>query len=182
MLKGVFDVKPILPRNTIVLCGFMGCGKTTIGKKLADSLGYHFADTDEMLISETGKSIAQIFAESGESGFRDLEHQIVRKAAALSRCVVSTGGGVMTFERNACLLAKHAVIIHIHRSFDDCYAAIRARSNRPLSGGKSREELLALYQSRFAAYEKYAHYTLENNASVEAAAERLSCFILSRKL
>ena len=163
LLKGVFDVKPVLPHNTIVLCGFMGCGKTTIGKMLASALDYHFADTDEMLISESGKSIAQIFAESGESHFRDLEHQIVQKAAALSHCVISTGGGVMTFERNARLLAQHTTIVHI-------------------SGSKSREELLSLYESRFAAYEKYAHYTLANNASAEAVAARLSDHILSRKI
>ena len=174
-------MKPILPHNTIVLCGFMGCGKTTIGKMLADALNYQFADTDEMLTSENGKTIAQIFAESGESGFRDLEHRIVQKAAGLSHCVVSTGGGVMTFERNAGLLARHATIIHIHRSFDDCYNAVRARTNRPISGSKSQEELLGLYQSRFAAYEKYAHYTLANDTSVEAAAERLVSFIRSGK-
>lgn len=181
-MKGVFVVKPLLPHNTIVLCGFMGCGKTTIGNMLANALGYHFADTDEMLISETGKSIAQIFAESGESHFRDLEHQVVQKAASLSHCVISTGGGVMTFERNALLLAQHATIVHIHRSFDDCYAAIRERTNRPLSGSKSREELLSLYESRFVSYEKYAHYTLANNSSAQAAAARLSDLILSRKI
>ena len=157
----------------------MGCGKTTIGKMLANALCYDFADTDEMLISETGKSIAQIFAESGESHFRDLEHQIVQKAAALSHCVISTGGGVMTFERNARLLAQHAAVIHIHRSFDDCYEAIRQRTNRPLSGGKSREELLRLYESRFMAYEKYAHYTLENNVSAKEAAVRLQDMLLT---
>ena len=182
LLKGVLDVKPMLRHNTIVLCGFMGCGKTTIGKMLASALDYRFADTDEMLISETGKSIAQIFAESGESHFRDLEHQIVQKAAALSHCVISTGGGVMTFERNARLLAQHTTIVHIHRSFDDCYDAIRKRTNRPLSGSKSREELLSLYESRFAAYEKYAHYTLANNASAEAVAARLRDLILSRRI
>lgn len=174
-------MKPIFPHNTIVLCGFMGCGKTTIGKMLADALGYDFADTDEMLIAETGKSIAQIFAESGEGHFRDLEHQIVQKAAMLSNCVISTGGGVMTFERNASLLARHAAIVHIHRSFEDCYDAIRLRSNRPLSGSKSREELLRLYQSRLMPYGKYAHYTLENDASVEEAVARLTGVLCSHE-
>ena len=174
-------MKPLLPHNIIVLCGFMGCGKTTIGKMLANALGYDFADTDEMLIAETGKTISQIFVESGESHFRDLEHQIVQKAAALSHCVISTGGGVMTFERNASLLARHAVVVHIHRSFDDCYEAIRLRTNRPLSGSKSREELLGLYESRFISYEKYAHYTLENNASAKEAAAQLRDMLLSRK-
>ena len=134
-----------------------------------------------MLIAETGKSIAQIFAESGESHFRDLEHQIVQKAATLSRCVISTGGGVMTFERNARLLAQHAAIVHIHRSFEDCYGSIRLRTNRPLSGSKSREELLQLYESRFAAYEKHAHYTLENNTSVEELVTQLCTMILPQE-
>ena len=159
----------------------MGCGKNTIGKSLASALGYDFADTDEMLIAETGQTIAQIFAESGESHFRDLEHQIVKKAAMLPHCVISTGGGVMTFERNARLLTQHAGVVHIHRSFDDCYAAVRQRSNRPLSGNKSREELLGLYESRFIAYEKYAHYTLENSSSVEEAVAQLRNIILGQE-
>ena len=161
-----------LPRRSIVLCGFMGCGKTTIGRVLAKRLGYRFADTDDMLTAQTGQSISQIFAESGESHFRDLEHQVVQRAARLSRHVISTGGGVMTFERNAQLLSERAFVIHIHRSFEDCYKTIRQRTDRPI-GSKSREELLQLYETRFAAYEKYAHYTLTNDISIEEAVSRL---------
>ena len=171
-------MRPLTKHNLIVLCGFVGCVKSTVGNLLAKRLSYGFADTDQMIIDETGQSIAEIFAGSGESRFRDLEHQIVQKAAHLSHCVVSTGGGVMTFERNAQLLAQYAQIVHIHRSFDDCYDAIRQRTNRPLSGNKSREELLRLYESRFSAYEKYAHYTLENNTSVADIVERLSGILL----
>lgn len=158
---------------SIVLCGFMGCGKSTIGKLLAKELSFSFADTDEMITEQAGCPIAQIFAERGESGFRDMEHEIIRQAAARRRCVISTGGGAMTFERNAKLLAQNALIIHIRRSFDGCYETVSARQNRPIAGRKSREELLALYESRLAAYEKYAAYTLVNDGTAEEAAIRL---------
>ena len=166
------------PRNTIVLCGFMASGKSAVGRALARKLSFRFRDTDEMLVAETGKTIAEIFAEGGESGFRDLEHQIVRKAAGLTHCVVSTGGGVMTFERNALLLSERTTIIHVHRSFDKCYEAISKRTNRPIAGSKSRDELLHLYETRLNAYNRYAHYTLENNASIQEAVSRLCSVLL----
>lgn len=169
-------------KDTIVLCGFMASGKTSVGKALACRLSYRFEDTDEMLTAEAGKTISEIFAESGESGFRDLEHQIIQRAAGLSRCVISTGGGVMTFERNALLLSGRATIIHVHRSFDKCYEAICKRSDRPLAGSKTRDELLRLYETRLNAYERYAHYTLENDASIEEAVSRLCSVLLPRQL
>ena len=166
-------------RRSIVLCGFMGCGKSTIGKALARRIGYQFADTDDMLTDKTGQSIAEIFAAHGESGFRDMEHQIIQTAAQLEGFVISTGGGVMTFERNAELLARHALIVHIHRSFDDCYAAVRRRTGRPIAESKSREELLQLYEARLDCYERYAHYTLENHTSISDAVLQISSFLSS---
>jgi len=167
--SGLFD--------SIAVCGFMGCGKSTVGKALADALAFSFTDTDEMIIAQAGRSIAQIFAECGENGFRNMEHEVIRQAVSRRRCVISTGGGAMTFERNAKLLAHNALIIHIIRSFEDCYEAVCMRQNRPIAGKKSRGELRALYESRFAAYEKYAAYTLVNDGSVDEAIARLVSWI-----
>lgn len=160
-------------KHTLVLCGFMACGKTTLGVRLARRLGYAFADTDEMLAAQTGMTLGEMFARGGEAYFRDREHEIVRQAAALADTVVSTGGGVMTFERNARLLAEHAEIIHIHRDFDACYASISQRKNRPLAGRKSREELRALYDARLAAYARYASLTVENDGTPEQAVDTI---------
>ena len=168
--------------DTIALCGFMGCGKSTFGRTLADALGFSFIDTDEMITAQAGHSIAQIFADRGEGGFRDMEHEIIRQAALFRRCVISTGGGAMTFERNAKLLAQNALIIHISRSFDGCYETVCMRQNRPIAGKKSREELLALYNDRLPAYEKYAAHTFINDGPIDEAAARFISWILSSGL
>lgn len=160
-------------KSALVLCGFMGCGKTTLGTALAQKLGYAFADTDEMLFRETQMTLAQMFAIGGEAYFRDCEHEIIKKAAQLSETVISTGGGVMTFERNARLLAQHAEIIHIHRDFDACYEIIQNRKNRPIAGQKTREEMQRMYDSRLDAYERYASFTLHNSSTPEEALRTL---------
>lgn len=163
----------IKKKPALVLCGFMGCGKTALGTRLAQALDYTFADTDDMLFEQTQMTLAQMFALGGETYFRDREHEIVCQAAALKRTVISTGGGVMTYERNARILAQNAEIIHIHRSFEACYAAILCRRDRPIAGRKSKEELHQMYDARLAAYERYASFTLENDGTVQEALDRL---------
>lgn len=157
------------PISTISLCGFMGCGKSTLARALADALGFALADTDDMLLEETGVSIAQMFAIGGEAYFRDREHEIVRKAALLERTVLSTGGGVMTFPRNAQLLASNTLVVYVHRDFDACYAAVSRRKNRPIANQKSREELLRMYNDRLPAYRRYASFTLYNTGTPQEA-------------
>lgn len=171
---------PCDPAPSIALCGFMACGKSTIGRALAARLGYAFADTDELLFKETGMTLQQMFAIGGESYFRDREHETILRAAQMARTVISTGGGVMTVERNARLLAEHTIVIHIHRSFEDCYACISARKNRPIAGRRSREELRAMYDARIAAYEKYAAYTLVNDGRPEETVDRAAAWIKDR--
>lgn len=164
-------------KSSIVLCGFMGCGKTTLGTALARRLGYAFADTDEMLLAHTCMTLAQMFAIGGESYFRDREHEIIQKAAQLERTVISTGGGVMTFERNARLLADHARIIHIDRDFERCYAAISRRKNRPIAGQKSKDEMHRMYDMRREAYARYAALTLTNDGTIEESVETILAWL-----
>lgn len=163
---------PVLP-STIVLCGFMSSGKTTIGKPLAKALGYQFIDTDQLLISTFQMTIPEMFAKGGEAYFRDCEHEIARTAAGMPRTVVSTGGGMMTFERNARLLAEHAAVVYIHQDFDTCYRRLSAQKDRPLVKNNTREDLHRMYESRIASYKKYASYTLENTGSVEEAVREI---------
>lgn len=159
--------------QSVTLCGFMASGKSAIGRALAARLGFAFADTDRMLLEDTGMTLSDIFAAGGESYFRDIEHQTVQKAALLPRTVISTGGGVMTFERNARLLAAHTTVVYIRRSFDDCYDIISKRKNRPIAGQKSREELAAMYSARIPAYERHAHIVIDNSGTIEEAAEAI---------
>jgi len=82
----------------IALCGFMGAGKTVVGKELAKITGRKFVDTDEMIEEKTGISIPAIFAARGEEYFRELEFEICKKTAELKNAVISTGGGALTFD------------------------------------------------------------------------------------
>ena len=162
---------------SLTLCGFMASGKSAMGKRLAAALHYDFVDTDELLLRRTGMTLQEMFARGGEAYFRDREHEVIREAALLPHAVISTGGGVMTFERNARLLAAKTRIIHVHRSFDACYASIGRRRNRPIAGRKSREELQALYDARLAAYARYAAFTVENDSTMEAAVARVLAWL-----
>ena len=156
-------------KTSIALCGFMASGKSALGRRLAAALGYDFVDTDELLLRRTGQTLPEMFAIGGEAYFRDREHETIREAALLPRTVIATGGGVMTFERNARLLAASTRIVQVHRSLDACYASISRRKNRPIAGQKSREELLALYNARLDAYARWADFTVENDGTPEEA-------------
>ena len=164
-------------KTSIALCGFMASGKSALGRRLAAALGYDFVDTDELLLRRTGQTLPEMFALGGEAYFRDREHEVIREAARLPRTVISTGGGVMTFERNARLLAASTRIVHVHRSFDACYASISRRKNRPIAGQKSREELLALYNARLDAYARWADFTVENDSTPEEAVARVLAWL-----
>ncbi len=159
--------------SSIVLCGFMSSGKTTIGKPLAARLGYDFIDTDQLLVSTYHMTIPEMFAKGGEAYFRDCEHEIARLAASMSHTVISTGGGMMTFERNAKILAQSAIVVYIQQDFDTCYARLSTQPDRPLVKNNTREDLRRMYESRIASYRKYASCTLENHGSVDDAVETL---------
>ena len=166
--------------SSIVLCGFMSSGKTTIGKPLAKRLGYNFVDTDQLLISTFHMTIPEMFARGGETYFRDCEHEIACMAADMPHTVISTGGGMMTFERNARVLAESGIVIYIHQDFDTCYARLCTQPNRPLVKNNTREDLHRMYDSRIASYQKYASYILENHGSINEAVENLVCYLQKR--
>jgi len=156
-------------RKNIVLCGFMGCGKSTVGKMLADRLAYKFVDTDEYIEQKSGMTIPQIFSTHGEQSFRDIEHKAICELAQKSNCVIATGGGALTFGRNADELAKSGIIVFINSSFENCWQRIK-NSDRPLVASNSVEQMHELYQARARLYRSVAHIEAENNGLPENAA------------
>ena len=84
----------------IVLCGFMGCGKTTVGKKLSKRLGVPFVDMDHYIEQKAGRKVSEIFAQLGEQAFRDMEYECAKELSKSGGTVIATGGGALTFERN----------------------------------------------------------------------------------
>lgn len=161
----------------IILCGFMASGKTTIGRALAKRINIEYVDTDELLVKTYGMDIPTIFEKYGEEYFRDLEHNIAKKVVEMPVAVISTGGGMLTFERNGELLKKTGIIICLVRDFDKIYEDLLADKNRPLAKSKSKDELTSLYDMRISKYQKYADYTVENNGSPEDCIKKIISII-----
>ncbi len=159
--------------NSIILCGFMGAGKTVVGRELAKLMGFRFLDTDEMIEKKQGIAIKAIFAARGEEYFRELEHEVCREIASVKNCVVSTGGGALTYQRNVdAIKSGGAKVVFLDASFDVICERIGDSSSRPLF--QDREQAKALYDERKAKYEAAADYTVDGDMSARMAAVRIA--------
>ncbi|KAM3101213.1 shikimate kinase [Phormidesmis sp. 146-12] len=121
MLKGV----------NLYLIGMMGVGKTTIGRLLADQLDYQFFDVDAIIEQASGQSISQIFAESGEAAFRQLETNVLAELAPYTRLAIATGGGIVLKPENWGYL-RHGVIVWLDLPLDELYNRLQHDRSRPL--------------------------------------------------
>ncbi len=144
---------------TIFLCGFMGCGKSTIGEKLAQKLETPFVDMDAYIEEQAGMKIPEIFSEHGEPYFRDLETTAIRELASRDG-VIACGGGAMLREENARIAAEHGQVLYLNVPFYICYRRI-ADSDRPIVRRSTREELEALYNARKDVYKKHSTCEIE---------------------
>jgi len=119
-------------RNNIVLTGFMGTGKTTVGKKVAEKLNMKFIDTDSVIEREEGMSISDIFSQKGEKEFRKIESRIVKKVSQNTNCVIATGGGVVLNKTNMDCLRKNGIIIYFESDVESIFRNVNGSRNRPL--------------------------------------------------
>jgi len=118
--------------KNIVLIGLMGSGKTTVGKLLAKKLNKTFIDTDECIENEEKISINEIFSRFGESCFRNLETDIIKKVCLADNQIVSTGGGIVEKPKNLEILKKNGIIFYLYASVEELYQRIKNEKNRPL--------------------------------------------------
>jgi shikimate kinase len=116
----------------LALIGFMGTGKTSVGRLVADQLGFEFLDTDELIQIRTGRTIADIFAKEGEPAFRQLERQIVQELSTREKTVIATGGGLPTNAENLAALKSFALVICLWASAEKIWERVRNQSHRPL--------------------------------------------------
>ena len=151
--------------QNIVLVGMPGCGKSTIGKKLADASGKKFADADTAIQEAAGKSIPDIFAESGEPGFRAIETQVLAELGKRSGLVIATGGGCVTQERNYPLLHQNGTIFWLTRDLEKL-----PTDGRPLS---QRTKIADMYTIRKPLYEAFADYTIGNDGDPQTAVDAI---------
>lgn len=168
VVKNIFESK-----ENIVLIGMPGCGKSTIGKILAEITGRSFIDTDTVIGELTGKHPAEIIRESGEDAFRDIETQAVREISKRSGTVIATGGGIVKRSENIPLLRQNGRIIYLNCPTDE----LPVTPDRPLSS--SRAAIEKLFLTRNLLYTLAADATVNvshKNAPDIAAAEILTVF------
>lgn len=150
--------------KNIVLFGFMGCGKTTVGTELAANTGRELVDTDKLIEESEGMSISEIFRIHGEQYFRDLEHKVCKQLAGRERLIISAGGGALTFQRNVDALKEGCVLVMIDVTPEVIYKRLANDTTRPLlqcddKMGAIRE----LYAKRDAIYRGAADITVDGD-------------------
>ena len=149
-------------KTNIILCGFMASGKTSVAKALSKELAYPYIDTDELIVKESKMSISEIFDTYGEDYFRDLEFDTANKLKDFNNTIISTGGGMLTFDRNVAVLKEAGTILHIKREIDDIYQTLLKDKTRPLAKQKTKEELQELYNKRLDKYIAASDYMVYN--------------------
>lgn len=159
----IYDVykKIVATKRNIVLTGMPSCGKSTIGKRLADELSMQFIDTDDEIVKMAGKPISQIFADLGERGFRDIESQAIAAVSAKQNCIIATGGGAILREQNVTLLKGNGTIYFIDRPLEKLVST----DDRPLSN--NRDDLIKRYNERYDIYCNTADKRIANDGEIE---------------
>ncbi len=148
-------------KQNIVLVGMPGCGKSTVGKVLAEMLGAELIDTDQVIVDNDGRAIPEIFSQEGEQGFRDLETAAIRQVAARQHAVISTGGGAILRPENLRLLRQNGRIYFIDRPLE----ALEATADRPLSC--NRQDLERRYQERYDIYLAACDRHIQSDSVIE---------------
>src|SRR5262245_18172973 len=160
--------------RNIVLTGFMGTGKTTVGRLLAARLGYEFVDTDQVIV-DRHVEIADIFRSSGENAFRDIERQLARELASRERLVISTGGRMMLDPDNVTALGRNGMIFCLVATPDEIFQRI---SNEPssierplLAVADPRRRIAELLAERTPAYQRFVQVSTDGIDPDDVAAE-----------
>lgn len=157
------SVNNLLQGINLYLIGMMGAGKTTVGRLLASELGYGFVDTDEVIAASAKKSINQIFAQEGETEFRQLESDVLSQVSAYTKLTVATGGGIILKRKNWSYL-HHGLIVWLDATPELLYNRLKEDTTRPLLQDsnpllkignliKERESLYALADLRITLQE-----------------------------
>jgi shikimate kinase len=118
--------------HNLAIVGFMGTGKSSVGRLVAEYLRFEFIDTDEWIEAQTGKKIAQIFAQNGEAAFRQLEEDTAHALSTRRDIVISAGGGFVTNPGNLASLKSHALVICLWASPETIWERVRTQTHRPL--------------------------------------------------
>lgn len=166
----------------IILIGYMGSGKTTVGKALSKETGMMFYDLDWYIESRMRKTVAQIFAEKGEEGFRKIEHNMLHEVAEFENVIISCGGGTPCFFDNIDYINQQGEVVYLKATPEVLYRhLLMGKVERPLIKNKTPEELIAYITEQVAKREEFynkARYTLdvslmENYEKIQLSVDQL---------
>jgi len=160
--------------NNVILVGFMGTGKTAVGKALAEKIGFKFVDTDLMVEAEAKKSIPDIFRLEGEAAFRKYEADAIKRINHLKNYVIATGGGAVMIDENIANMKRAGMVVCLTATPDVILERTQSDDYRPLLKTKEPlKKILSLLKIREPQYQK-ADYTIDTSKlSVDAIAQTI---------
>lgn len=158
---------------TLFLCGFMGCGKTALGKVLAKRLQLPLVDMDDLIVQREGMTIPEIFEQKGEPYFRKLESELLEELAQTPQ-IVSCGGGAMVNPLNVLPIRQYnGIVVYLQQKFAVCYDRIKDDPNRPIVQSHTKEELQRLFETRERWYQTNATYSVLAGETPDESANRV---------
>ena len=150
--------------NNIILCGFMGCGKSTIGRIMAKKAGLTLVDMDRYIEEKEGMTVSEIFEKYGEERFRELETEACRELSERENLVIAAGGGTLTFQRNIDILKSSGKIVFIDVSYENLCERLKRDTRRPLLQVENRNEVIReLLDKRLPIYRNAASVIVNGN-------------------
>lgn len=139
--------------DNIVLCGFMGCGKSTVGRNIARKTGKKFLDMDSYIEKKAGMTVSEIFDKYGESAFRDMEHEACKELSEMKDLIIASGGGAFTFERNVEVFKGKDTIVLLDVPLGVIKYRLRNDKTRPLLQRPDKDKAMQeLYDKRLPIY------------------------------
>jgi len=153
-----------MSRENIVLVGFMGSGKSSVGRRIASKLDRQFVDTDQLVVQKIGIGISEIFNTRGEPFFRDEECLALESLRDVGPCVIATGGGIVTRRENAKLLQELGFVVWLTADEEVIFERVSRNTKRPLlQTDNPRETISKLLAERNRLYEAAAHFKLDTS-------------------
>lgn len=147
----------------VLLIGFMGAGKSSVGRVLATHLGAPFVDLDDLITTRAVRTVPQIFAEEGEPGFRELESAALESLVGESPTVVACGGGIVGREENRRMLHRLGTVVYLSVTAEESIRRCGAGTERPLLADRSAEEIADLLAKREPLYTEVADITVDTD-------------------
>ncbi len=152
--------------KNIILCGFMGSGKSVVGKLVSEIMKLKFYDTDELIVKKAGMPISKIFEKYGEAYFRSLETEVIKELINTSGAVISLGGGLAANSVNHPYLKEAGVVVLLDCGIDETLRRISGDKARPLTAGGA-EDIINHYNMRKSIYESVADITVDSSRTPE---------------